>query len=128
MSFRLALCLVVYNVKAICVTWQIASRPDRFARAVPTIASYLEKPHAGLKFSAASLLEACHQYAPQSLLAQTVHMIDSLKDGSLVLSPALAHLYEMQPEAQDLFSQHVEWMLDIYEVGPLTHQGVSQPV
>ena len=94
---------------------QIASRPDQFARAVPTLSAYLEKQHAGLKFSASSLLEACHQYAPQALLAQTTHMIDALKDGSLVLSPALAHLYEIQPEAQDLFSQHVEWMLDIYE-------------
>ena len=94
---------------------QIASRPDQFARAVPALTEYLGLPHAGLKFSASSLLEACHQYAPHSLLAQTTNMISALKDGTLVLSPALAHLYEIQPEALDLFSQHIEWMLDIYE-------------
>ena len=109
------------HLPAICMRlltlWspQLASRPDRYTRAIPCFASFLAKDHVGLKFTAASLLEACHQYAPQSLLAQTVLMIEALKDGSLVLSPALAHLYEIQPEAQDLFSQHMEWMFDIYE-------------
>ena len=76
---------------------------------------YLATEHEGLKVSAASLLEACHRYAPQALLAQTTHLIEALRAATLVVSPALAHLYEIQPEAQDLFAPHVEWMLDIFE-------------
>ena len=93
----------------------LASRPEQFARAVPCLAEYLATEHEGLKVSAASLLEACHRYAPQALLAQTTHLIEALRAATLVVSPALAHLYEIQPEAQDLFSPHVEWMLDIFE-------------
>jgi hypothetical protein len=94
---------------------QIASRPEQFQRGVATLTSYLDKPHPGLKFTASSLLEACHQYKPHALLAQTTQIIDALKDGSIVLSPALAHLYEIQPDSQHLFMQHLAWMLDIYE-------------
>lgn len=94
---------------------QISSRPNQFTKAVPIIAQYLEVGHSGVKYTAGSLLESCHSYAPKALLSETERMIAAMKDGSLVLVPALAHLYEIQPEAQNLFSMHIEWLFDMYE-------------
>ena len=40
--------------------------------------------HAGLKLTAASLLESCHTYAPRSLLQETRRIIDAMADGDIV--------------------------------------------
>ncbi|EKX33899.1 hypothetical protein GUITHDRAFT_147618 [Guillardia theta CCMP2712] len=94
---------------------QMSTRKEQFLRAVPVLASYLDKKHSGVKFSAASLLESCHHYSPQSLESETERMIHALKDGSLVLLPALAHMFEIQPDAQGMWEEHLEWLFDMYE-------------
>jgi hypothetical protein len=68
-----------------------------------------------VKASAAGLLESCHRHAPRALLAQTERMVAAMRGGDLVLAPALAHLYEAQPEAAALFAPHVDWILDMFD-------------
>mmetsp|Transcript_20888 Transcript_20888/g.48276 ORF Transcript_20888/g.48276 Transcript_20888/m.48276 type:complete len:713 (+) Transcript_20888:95-2233(+) len=94
---------------------KIATRLDHFDRAIPIIAKYLDKAHSGIKACCSSILESCHQYAPRTLLKSTESMVNSMKEGKVVVVPALAHLYEIQPEAQRMFEPHIEWLFDIYE-------------
>lgn len=94
---------------------KMATRLDHFQRAIPITSKFLQKPHTGIKGTCVSILESCHQYAPRALLAYTESMIDSMKGGTLVQVPALAQLYEIQPEAQHMFDPHVEWLFDMYE-------------
>jgi U8 snoRNA-decapping enzyme len=94
---------------------KLATRVDHFERAIPIITKFLQKTHNGIKGTCVSILESCHQYAPRALLSYTESMIDSMKGGTLVQVPALAQLYEIQPEAQHMFDPHVEWLFDMYE-------------
>jgi hypothetical protein len=96
-------------------TPQLSSRLALFETAIPICLQLLLCKNDSVRVSATNLLQTMGRVRPELLRSHLATMSSRISDGFVVSLPAMVELYKIQPMSKDLFAEHLDWLVELFE-------------
>ena len=96
-------------------TPQLSSRLSLFETAIPICMQLLLCKNDSVRVSATNLLQTMGRVRPELLRAHLTTMSSRICDGFVASLPAMVELYKIQPMSKDLFAEHIDWLVELFE-------------
>jgi len=119
-----SLCMFV-RVWCVCVslthscsrrfTPQLSSRIALYETAIPVCMQLLLCKNDSVRVSSTNILQTMGRVRPELLRSHLTTMSSRICDGFVASLPAMVELYKIQPMSKDLFAEHLDWLVELFE-------------
>lgn len=96
-------------------TPQLSSRLVLYETAIPVCMQLLLCKNDSVRVSATNLLQTMGRVRPELLRAHLTTLSSRICDGFVASLPAMVELYKIQPMSKDLFAEHLDWLVELFE-------------
>ena len=96
-------------------TPQLSSRLALYETAIPVCMQLLLCKNDSVRVSSTNLLQTMGRVRPELLRSHLTTMSSRICDGFVASLPAMVELYKIQPMSKDLFAEHLDWLVELFE-------------
>ncbi len=96
-------------------TPQLSSRLVLYETAIPVCMQLLLCKNDSVRVSSTNLLQTMGRVRPELLRAHLTTLSSRICDGFVASLPAMVELYKIQPMSKDLFAEHLDWLVELFE-------------